>query len=157
MVADAEHRRWLASGVHCSMGTANLEANIDSSVPAGTTLRALVADDDPYLLDLVASILRKEGFLVESASNGTDLVAFLTGGSEPNLMITDVQMPGMSGLAVLSYVKRRHARVPVILMTAFATDRLRERALADGASAVLGKPFTALQLRELVARHVRRE
>jgi CheY-like chemotaxis protein len=126
-------------------------------VPAGPALRALVADDDPYMLDVVASLLRKGGFLVEAASNGTDLIAFLTNGSEPNLMITDVQMPGMSGLAVLSYVKRRHIRVPVILMTAFATDRLRERALADGASAVLGKPFTSFELSELVARHVRRD
>ena len=140
-----------------STGTTNLEANIDSSVPAGTTLRALVADDDPYMLDLVASILRKEGFLVESASNGTDLIAFFTDGSQPNLVITDVQMPGMSGLAVLSYVRRHHARVPVILMTAFATDHLRQRALSDGASAVLGKPFSSLELRELVVRHVRRD
>jgi CheY-like chemotaxis protein len=109
------------------------------------------------MLDVVASIIRKEGFLVEAASNGTDLIAFLAGGSEPNLMITDVQMPGMSGLAVLSYVRRRHTRVPVILMTAFATDRLRERALAEGASAVLSKPFSSIELRELVARHVRRD
>ena len=143
--------------MHGSPGTTTLESTIDSSVPAGPILRALVADDDPYMLDLVASILRKEGFLVEAASNGTDLIAFLASGSEPNLMITDVQMPGMSGLAVLSYVRLRHTRVPVILMTAFATDHLRERALADGASAVLGKPFSSLELRELVARHVRRD
>ena len=143
--------------MHGSLGTTTLESTIDSSVPAAPTLRALVADDDPYMLDLVASILRKEGFLVEAVSNGTDLVAFLASGSEPNLMITDVQMPGMSGLAVLSYVRLRHSRVPVILMTAFATDHLRERALADGASAVLGKPFSSLELRELAARHVRRD
>jgi CheY-like chemotaxis protein len=126
-------------------------------VRAGPALRALVADDDPYMLDTVASLLRKEGFLVEAASNGTDLIALLTDGAQPNLMITDVQMPGMSGLSVLSYVKRHHTRVPVILMTAFATDHLRERALAEGASAVLGKPFSSLELRELVARHVRRD
>ena len=143
--------------MQCSTGTTTLEPNIDSSVPAGPTRRALVADDDPYMLDVVASILRKEGFLVEAASNGADLIASLAAGSEPNLMITDVQMPGMSGLAVLSYVRRRHTRVPVILMTAFATDRLRERALAEGASAVLSKPFSSIELRELVARHVRRD
>ena len=143
--------------MQCCKGTTTLESTIDSSVPSGSGLRALVADDDPYMLDLVASILRKEGFLVEAASNGTDLIALLASGSEPNLMITDVQMPGMSGLAVLSYVRRRHTRVPVILMTAFATDHLRERALADGASALLGKPFSSLELRELVARHVRRD
>lgn len=138
-------------------GTTNLEPNIYSSVRAGPALRALVADDDPDMLDVVASLLRKEGFLVETATNGTDLVALLTNGAEPNLMIADVQMPGVSGLAVLSYVKRRHTRVPVILMTAFATDRLRERALAEGASAVLSKPFDFLELRELVMRHVSRD
>jgi CheY-like chemotaxis protein len=148
---------WLASSMQCSAGTTTLESNIDSTVPAGSTLRVLVADDDPDMLELVASLLRKGGFVVEAASNGTDLIAFLTHGSQPNLMITDVQMPGISGWAVLSYVKQHHVRVPVILMTAFATDHLRERALAEGASAVLSKPFGSVELRELVARHVRRD
>lgn len=127
-----------------------------SSAPAGSVLRALVADDDPDMLGLVAALLRKEGFLVEEASNGTELLALLAEGPKPSLVITDVQMPGMSGLAVLSYVMRRHCRVPVILMTALATEDLRDRAKANGAVAVLAKPFSGLELRELVVQHVRR-
>lgn len=109
------------------------------------------------MLDLVASFLRKEGFVVEEASSGTELLIVLTDGPQPNLIVTDVNMPGMSGLAVLARVKQRHSQVPVILMTAFATDSLRDSARASGAAAVLTKPFTTLELRELVARHVRRE
>lgn len=128
---------------------------LESNASAGSVLRALVADDDPYMLDLVAAFLRAEGFVVEEATSGTQLLDILIDGPQPNLVVTDVQMPGMSGLAVLSLAKQRHPRVPVILMSAFATDGLRERALANGAAAVLAKPFSTLEIRELVARHVR--
>ena len=92
---------------------------------------------------------------MKEASSGTELLAILSDGLQPNLIVTDVQMPGLSGLEVLAHVKQRHAQVPVILMSAFATDSLRESARASGAAAVLAKPFTTLELRELVARHVR--
>jgi len=130
---------------------------LESNTPPRAVPRALVADDDSYMLELVASFLRSGGFVVEEASSGTALLTVLTDVPKPNLIVTDVNMPGMSGLAVLSQVKRRQADVPVILMTAFATDSLRDSARASGAAAVLAKPFTTLELRELVARHVRRD
>lgn len=107
------------------------------------------------MLDVVASLLQDDGFVVEEASSGTELLRILDDGPEPNLIITDVQMPGLSGLEVLSHMRHRHSRVPVILMSAFATDGLRESARAGGAAAVLAKPFGIVELRELVARHSR--
>jgi CheY-like chemotaxis protein len=108
------------------------------------------------MLDLVASFLRKEGFVVEEASSGTELLV-LTDRLQPDVIVTDVHMPGLSGLAVLSYIKQCHSPVPVILMSGFATECLRESARASGAVGVLAKPFTTLELRELVARHVRND
>ncbi len=109
------------------------------------------------MLDLVASFLRREGFVVEEANSGTEVIAVLADGLRPDIVVTDVQMPGLSGLAVLSHMKQHHSRVPVILMSGFATACLRESARARGAVGVLAKPFTTLELRELVARHVRKD
>lgn len=92
---------------------------------------------------------------MEEATDGADVIPLLALGSPPNLVISDVQMPGMSGLAVLSYIKSHHSSVPVILMTALATEHLRETARANGAAAVLAKPFSSLDLSKLVARHIR--
>jgi CheY-like chemotaxis protein len=130
---------------------------VESKEAPRPVLSALVADDDSYMLDLVASFLRKEGFVVMVASSGTELLGVLADGLEPNLIVTDVQMPGLSGLAVLAHVKQHHSPVPVILMTAFATDSLRESARKSGAAAVLAKPFTTLELHDMVARYVRRD
>jgi CheY-like chemotaxis protein len=117
-------------------------------------LRAFVADDDQDLLALVALILRGEGFLVLEANSGAELLALVAKESQADLMITDFQMPGISGLEVLSHMKRHHPEVPVILMTGFATNHLLEQAAGNGAAAVLSKPFRSATLLELVARYV---
>ena len=131
--------------------------NSDASLArsAETALRVLVADDNPDMLSLVATLLREAGFLVGEATNGAELLGLATDGSAANLVIADVQMPGISGLEVLSHMRTYHPRVPIILMSAFASHHLRERARENGAVAVLAKPFSIATLRELVARHVR--
>jgi two-component system nitrogen regulation response regulator GlnG len=63
-------------------------------------------------------------------------------------------MPGISGLEVLSRMQEEHPRVPVILMTAFASPRVCEQALQSGAVAVLAKPFSIVAFDKLVAQHV---
>jgi CheY-like chemotaxis protein len=134
-----------------------MESHVASNASAGRVLRVFVADDDQDLLTLVASLLRGEGFFVREATNGADLLALVAGESQADLMITDVQMPGISGLEVLSHMQRHHPGVPVILMTGFATNLLREQAAAKGAAAVLSKPFRSAKLLELVARYAPQE
>jgi two-component system response regulator FlrC len=133
-----------------------MESHVAPNASAGRVLRVFVADDDRDLLALVASLLRGEGFFVREATNGADLLA-LAEKSQADLMITDVQMPGISGLDVLSNMQRHHPGVPVILMTGFATNLLREEAAAKGAAAVLSKPFRSANLLELVARYAPQE
>jgi CheY-like chemotaxis protein len=127
------------------------------SAPSLPALRALVADDDADLLELIGFLLRREGFVVGEANNGNDVIDLADDASEANLLITDVQMPGISGLEVLSHMRLHHPNVPVILMTSFAAEHLRARAEREGAVAVLNKPFSMTALREVVARHVRRD
>lgn len=130
-----------------------MEPLVAPSEPAGRVLRVFVADDDQDLLALVTALLRGEGFFVRQAANGADLLALVAEECQADLMITDVQMPGLSGMEVLSHMQHHHPDVPVILMTGFATNLLREKAAEAGAAAVLSKPFRGAKLLELVARY----
>lgn len=131
------------------------QPNARSGAPPARSQRVLVADDDEDFLELLTWLLEREGFCVQASSNGTDLLALVGDGSPSSLVITDLQMPGISGLAVLSYLKRHHPDVPAILMTAFASELVRAAARENGAAAVLAKPFGSIELSECVARHIR--
>jgi DNA-binding NtrC family response regulator len=104
----------------------------------------------------VASLLRQDGFVVKEASGGEDLWDLIDDGTSAHLVITDLQMRGISGMDVLARMQGKYSMIPVILMTGFAGAHLRLRALRKGAAAVLSKPFSATLLRALVAEHVRR-
>lgn len=122
----------------------------------------VVADDDAEMRSLLADTLRSDGFAVSEAKDGQELLAMLVpstdraakGGtsSVPDLVVTDVQMPGATGLRVLSHVRRAHPTVPVILITAFGSAELHAQAKRLGAATVLDKPFDMSVLRALVRR-----
>jgi two-component system, NtrC family, C4-dicarboxylate transport response regulator DctD len=69
---------------------------------------------------------------------------------QPDLIVSDLRMPGMDGLGLLRALKQLSASTPVIIFTAYATDATAQEALAAGASAFLAKPFTATELLEIV-------
>jgi two-component system chemotaxis response regulator CheY len=73
-----------------------------------------------------------------------------------DLVITDVNMPDINGLELLSFIRssERHRTTPVLLMSTQTSDRDRERGLALGAAGYLAKPFTPEQLRDEALRHI---
>jgi two-component system nitrogen regulation response regulator GlnG len=105
--------------------------------------------------ELIASTLLLEGFSVTQAKSGEELLRLVDAGPTPDLVITDVNMPpGIDGIAVLSHLRSHHPNLPVILMSAFVTPRLRARAAQSGpAAALLSKPFRLDDLRAEAARH----
>jgi CheY-like chemotaxis protein len=118
--------------------------------------RILLAEDDADLRQMIAEALRSDGHDVVEAKNGGRLLvcigtAYL--GDRPldafDLLISDVRMPVCSGLQVLEGLRQAHWRTPSILMTAFGSDALRERARALGA-AYFDKPFDLDDLRTAV-------
>jgi CheY-like chemotaxis protein len=119
----------------------------------------LVADDDEDMRKLLSDVLREDGFTVSEARDGQELLAMLVEKTAPDgtpiapdLVVTDVQMPGATGMRVLSHVRRAHPTVPVILITAFGSAELHAQAKRLGAATVLNKPFDLGDLRKLIQR-----
>jgi putative two-component system response regulator len=104
-------------------------------------LRALCVDDEPTTLSLVSRLLERMGLDVITADSPHTALALF----EPerfDLIITDIQMPGMDGHAFLAEIRTRDPHVPVIVATGHASLENAIRALHDGASGMLMKPFT---------------
>lgn len=110
--------------------------------------RILVADDDPAILRLVATILEKESFSVVLARDGREAYKILQ--SDPNFTaaILDVVMPHISGPELVRFMKteNRLMRIPVMMMTAEQDPKLSSDSFSAGAVVFLPKPFTTAQL-----------
>ena len=123
--------------------------------------RVLVAEDDRELRRLIVQALEKDGHDVESVGSGPELLHRLGTASLsrhrglPDLVVTDIRMPGLSGLEVLSGVRELAWTTPAILMTAFGDDEVA--AAAHRLDAMLfHKPFDFDDLRTAVL-HVLRQ
>jgi CheY-like chemotaxis protein len=117
--------------------------------------RILLAEDDDEMRELLVSVLRRDGYEVFEARTGAALLDRLQGSFRPDgrateIVITDLRMPGLSGIQVLADVRARPGVRPVILITAFGNDDLHRQARALGAAAVFDKPFDIDDLRMMV-------
>ena len=112
-----------------------------------STAKILVIDDEPSLLDLVTGYLRKEGYEVHTAMDGSSgLKAARV--FKPDLIVLDIMLPGMDGIELLTQL-RRESDVYVIMLTARSEETDKIVSLSVGADDYLTKPFSP---RELVAR-----
>lgn len=108
--------------------------------------KILVVDDEPTVREVVAQYLVRDGYEVRELDRG-DLVAAVLAEFQPDLIVLDIMLPGVSGLDVLRAAGTDH--VPVILLTARAEETDRVLGLELGADDYVAKPFSP---RELVAR-----
>ena len=117
----------------------------------------LVVEDDATLRQAITDVLSEAGFIVTDTGNAHDALAILHSQSSFDLVLTDVQMKPMDGIALLRSVREARMDLPVVLMTAFGTIDQAVSALQYGASHYLTKPIdTPLLLetiRSLTARH----
>jgi DNA-binding response OmpR family regulator len=109
--------------------------------------KIVVIDDEPSVLEVVRAYLEKDGFLVYTAANGKDGLA-LAERNKPALIVLDLMLPDVSGEEVCREIRRR-SDIPVLMLTAKATEDERVEGLGLGADDYLTKPFSP---RELVAR-----
>jgi len=115
--------------------------------PPTTPPRVLIVDDDPGQRSLLDSFLRGQGFEIVLADSGERALELLSAGKF-DMMISDVRMPGLSGLETLRRVRQQFAALPVLLVTAYADIREAVVAMRDGALNYLAKP---IDLDELLA------
>jgi CheY-like chemotaxis protein len=117
--------------------------------------RVLVVDDSPVVRDLVSEILSGAGLSVETAEDGAVAWESIQR-QEPDLVVSDVEMPRMTGLELLGHVRTRTQRLPVVLLTTRGSLEDRRRATTLGANAYLVKTdFQSDKLLDVVRRFVR--
>jgi DNA-binding NtrC family response regulator len=102
--------------------------------------RILIVDDDPGQRSLLDSFLQSQGFETIPVASGEQALETLRAG-EISMMISDVRMPGLSGLETMHLARKEHAVLPILLVTAYADIREAVGAMRDGALNYLAKPI----------------
>lgn len=111
--------------------------------------KVLIIDDDPVVVKLASGILRKKGFEVHTAKEGQAGLQLLQD-KNPDIVITDYQMPGMSGIDVLSKIREVDDTIPVVILTAYGDASLTIRSMRTGAFDFIEKPINPRELLETV-------
>ena len=123
------------------------------------TVSILIVDDAPDVAILFRQQFRREMregvYVLHFALSASEALERLTSEIEPQpiVILSDINMPGMDGLALLREIKKRRPELPVMMLTAYGDDERRRRAAAEGAADFVTKPvdfdFLKTRLREL--------
>jgi two-component system response regulator (stage 0 sporulation protein F) len=122
---------------------------------AQSATRLVIAEDDQELRQIMARKFRLGGYEVIEISTGTMLADFLIvrdGIDEVDLIVSDIRMPGLSGLDMLAYLNSKGKTKPVVLVTGFGDWAVRREAEAFGALAVFDKPVDIDELVNFIRR-----
>lgn len=98
----------------------------------------LLVDDDPGVRFALTEVLRDRGYRVICATSGAQALTLLAG---VDVVVTDLAMPGMDGLELVSQIRERAPGLPVILLTAHGSEQMVRIASSRGARGCLSKPF----------------
>lgn len=116
----------------------------------------LVVDDDPDIQEVLRDRLESLGYRVLVASNGAAGLGLLEQQS-PQLLLLDIEMPGMNGLEVLKEIRRREINVTVVMITAYGTIERAVQAMKEGAYDFIPKPFEPDHIALTVQKALERE
>ena len=114
----------------------------------------MVVDDEPDVAELFRQRFRREmrqgQYVMHFATSAEEALGKLDVGVRPELIVvlSDINMPGMDGLGLLQEVKRRHAGLPVIMVTAYGDDERRRKATEYGAAEFVTKPVDFIVLKQ---------
>ncbi len=112
-----------------------------------------IVDDDQSIRFVLEKALAREDLAVRSFTNPRDVLAAMED-DEPQVLVSDIRMPGGSGIELLTKVKERHPGLPVIIMTAYSDLDSAVSAFQGGAFEYLPKPFDVPKAVELIRRAV---
>ena len=105
------------------------------------TVTIALVDDDAAVLDSLALYLAREGVTTEGFDSAEALITALDGGARPDCIVSDIRLPGISGLDLLDLLKGRHCTAPLILITAVGDIDMAVGAMKTGAFDFIEKPF----------------
>jgi CheY-like chemotaxis protein len=114
-------------------------------------MRILVVDDEPVVAEVLADAIRAAGDEALVALDGAEALGVLSA-TPVDAVFMDLVMPGLSGLAVLAQIRKRHPLLPVVIISGHGIDETSAKAKELGAVAVLEKPTTLAHLTETLSR-----
>lgn len=129
----------------------NSPVSAPATAPSTPPARLLIADDDDELRAILRKVLTREGYEVHTVGDGDAAMRLLDAGAF-DFLVSDIQMPGMDGLAVLAGARARHPGLRIVLITAYASILEHNQAVALGAVECLSKPFKIPELLALLER-----
>lgn len=103
--------------------------------------RILIAEDEEAARLLLTRALELDGHSVHAAADGAEALEYMQGGGEADLLLTDISMPVMDGIALALAASRDRPALPIVLMTGFADQRERAGGLDALIKGVIVKPF----------------
>jgi len=109
--------------------------------------KVLVVDDEEYVRDLVRNMLESIGFEVLEAKDGSEGLALFSGQQDLNVCVIDVTMPGMGGIELARKIREQNASVPVLLVSGYSQQDVRDGKLGAENIKFLQKPFTIDQIK----------
>ncbi|GJL62791.1 MAG: sigma-54-dependent Fis family transcriptional regulator [Nitrospirales bacterium] len=113
--------------------------------------RVLIVDDDVETCALLHEIMEKEGYEVYMTHDGQTALDLMTG-KPPDVVLSDIQMPGINGIELLTSIHERQPEIQVILLTAYGSLRTAVEGIKAGAFDYLSKPFVLDEIRTVVRR-----
>ncbi|TMQ58921.1 MAG: response regulator, partial [Candidatus Eisenbacteria bacterium] len=115
--------------------------------------RVLVVDDEPSVVEVFREFLSGEGYALSVALSGEEAVRLIPE-IKPDLVLTDINLPGLSGLEVMRFAKREDPEVAVIVVTGYASASTAIDALREGAYDYVTKPFDLDDVQQIVERGI---
>lgn len=112
----------------------------------------LVVDDSATMRQMVTYTLSNAGYQVVEAGNGKEAVGKLNGGTKPDLVVTDLNMPEMDGIALIKEIRKMAALkfTPILMLTTESADDKKKAGQAAGATGWIVKPFNPEQMLKVI-------
>lgn len=118
-------------------------------------MKSLIVDDDKDIVELLSIYVKNEGYEVEKAYNGKEAITKINTNPDIDLMILDVMMPQLDGMAVVRAV-RKDSQIPILMLSAKTDDLDKIQGLVQGADDYVTKPFNPLEVMARVKSLLRR-
>ncbi|AFZ02493.1 AAA family ATPase [Calothrix sp. PCC 6303] len=140
-----------ATAQSLSLESTTLAETLESEAPAVTSPLVLLAEDNEANISTIYSYLEAKGYRIVVANNGQEAID-LVQSARPDLVLMDIQMPGMDGLEAMQEIRRnpQFADLPIIALTALAMTGDREKCIAAGANDYISKPIKLKNLAQTI-------